>query len=763
MNISLNNSINHSKKLSCSLCNNSINKMHFSIKQKYLEQSHNNRIDNISKTDINKNNPINLSLKPMTSSKIEFFTRPYIKQLSQYSFLTLKKKKDNNVSKYNDNKSMIKYFGTNNENDDKTNIYFNLIKTYYDENGIKFKPKEVDECNITKESEHPKIIGTKMKKKKLSVDNIELHNILNFEKENKTISNNCNIYYSEKEHNKHAQENNDDISKVTITHKKIIKKGKNNKINNINSKPKLFISSGELVYKNRLKQILTSPKTSKKSFSIIYKHNFNSPNYMINNKDGNTFIRVQKNPKIINKVEYKNRKNNSLINKQNIKLININAKNETEEKNIYDFMTYFNKKVNNHKEVPYSKIKNDNLFEEINYNISSNKNQDNKSKTIIFHKKKISDSFDEIKLIRKQLDLRNKSIENNFNNSIFKFPKLNLSSGTHIINNNTSFSRINTYDNNNNYLYKENINKSKISPKRLEKYFNQNKFNKNLLSYKTNNKKTPQTIEVIDIYNMTFKNNFKLTKNKTIDNNSNDTLKENKTNNYNDTNIKNHKNILNSYKNKNKPKKYKKLSQNISYNYDKQKETSILSINKYNNKKDNNKSINNNTNYSNTISSNHIKYIKNIFKQNPYIFSNKNMDFIKFKIKNKSNLNKTFINTFNNNNTYKNNNSKTNRLEKVRKYIIQRKTQRNNINNKINENNKNNNYNKKEFLSPVNKQNNKSCKISVTESPIKNIKIKIKNDNNAQIDIKTAYQKLSGEKDKKSNKKIYIIKRRIKD
>jgi hypothetical protein len=718
--------------------------------------------------------------KSLEKTKTSLFSRPYIKQLSRYSFLTLKNKNDsnNNNNNYKRSENRTKSSereksGINPDKDDKKNIYFNLIKTYYDENGIKLKPKEIEINPINNGIDYPKIIKAKKKKKEISMDKTYKGNTLNFEKRNRTMNNNCNIYFAELEQNE--KQKNFTINKF-ITHKKIIKRGKNNKLNlhpnlnNTNYKQQLTITPVEMMSNGRIKYMLTSPNKSEKYFNKFFHQKYKASNTIVNKEENNSIMNTQKNTLINNTLEDNNTKNDTLYKYKNysININNIPFSNskESEEKNKYDIMNYFNKRISNHKRTPTFNIKGSKLIEGLNsYNSSNIMNTQiytnvniNNGSNLIFHKKKISDSFDEIKIIKKQLDQRNKIMENisypydsiSNKNAQLHSPKFCLNSG--IKHNRTTLSLNNSTNNANDIKNK----KLKISPKSLEKYFNPNQINNNDISYKTHYYKPPSEIEVIDINNITFKKPFKTKKNnKTVENNSvnigkgsYDTDINSKNKNKNKRNI-----ILSSYANKINKKNEKLMSRNISYNFGKEKQLSS-SISNYN------KSLNKNS--VNTINSLNIKYMKNKFKQNPYSFSNEKLNTSKSNmIENSSFITPYYARIYN----YQNDKNKSKNIEKekMKKYIIQRyerkvkkynfDTSYSNINNNI-------------ILSPTNKNNIKH-KISITEpsklSSGNEMKIKKLNMNKLSIDIKNEYRKFLIEKEKKGNKRTYILKRKSKN
>ena len=779
MNISHNNKISHIKKHSCVLYNNSINKIHLKIKQKFLEQTYSSTLGNENNNYENIYMPLYTSIsnnkKSLEKTKTNLFSRPYIKQLSRYSFLTLKNKNDdNNNYKRSENRkksSERKKSGVNLDKDDKKNIYFNLIKTYYDENGIKLKPKETQIYPINNGIDYPKIIKAKKKKKEISMDKIDKGNTLNFEKRNKTMNNNCNIYFAEIDHNE--KQKNFTINKL-ITHKKIIKRGKNNRlnlhhnINNTNYKQQLTISPVDLMNNGKIKYMLTSPNKSEKYFNKFFHHKYKSSNTIVKKEENNSIINTQKNTLINNTLEDNNINDDTLYkyNNYSITINNIPLSNskESEEKNKFDIKNYFNNRIPNHKRTPTFNIKGPQFFEGLNSFNSSNiistqiYSNVNNGSNLIFHKKKISDSFDEIKIIKKQLDQRNKIMENNLcpypynsisnRNGQLHSPKFCLKSG--IKHNHTTFSFHNSTNDVNGIKNK----KIKISPKSLEKYFNPNQINNNDISYKTHYYKPPSEIEVIDINNITFKKPFKTKKNnKTVENNSVN-VNVGKENYDNDKNSNNKKNVILSYKNEINKKNEKLMGRNISYNFNKQKQSSS-SVTNYN------KILNKNS--LNTIYSMNIKYMKNRFKQNPYSFSNEKLNISKSNmIENRSFITPYYARIYN----YQNDKNKSKNIEqeKMKKYIIQRyerKVKKYNFDTSYS--NAKNNI----ILSPTDKKSSTTHKISITEPSVlssgNEMKLKKLNMNKLSIDIKNEYRKLLIEKDKKGNKRTYILKRKSKN
>ena len=159
------------------------------MNQRFLEKTYSSTLENENNNYENIYMPLYTSIsnnkKSLEKTKTSLFSRPYIKQLSRYSFLTLKNKNDNNNNNYKRSENRTKSSerkknGVNLDKDDKKNIYFNLIKTYYDENGIKLKPKEIEINPINNGIDYPKIIKAKKKKKEISMDKIDKGNTLNF-------------------------------------------------------------------------------------------------------------------------------------------------------------------------------------------------------------------------------------------------------------------------------------------------------------------------------------------------------------------------------------------------------------------------------------------------------------------------------------------------------------------------------------------------------------------------------------------------------
>jgi hypothetical protein len=330
--------------------------------------------------------------------------------------------------------------------------------------------------------------------------------------------------------------------------------------NNTNYKKQLAISPVELMNNGKIKYMLTSPNKSEKYFNKFFHLKYKTSNTITNKEENNSLMNTQKNTLINNTLD--DNINNDTLYKYKSYIININNipfsnSKEGEEKNKFDIMNYFNKRISHHKRTPTFNINGNKFIEGLNsYNSSNIMNTQinanvNNGSNLIFHKKKISDSFDEIKIIKKQLAQRNKIMENNpyqYNsisnrNGLLHSPKFCLNN--RIKNSHTSLSLHNSTNNINDIKNK----KLKISPKSLEKYFNPNHINNNDISYKTHYYKPPSEIEVIDINNITFKKPFKTKKNnKTVENNSVNVGKENYDTNINSKNKKNM--ILSSCTNK---------------------------------------------------------------------------------------------------------------------------------------------------------------------------------------------------------------------
>ena len=299
MNISGNNTNNHITKNSCVLYSSNIRKIYYKVKEKTNSQNYNNYNNIISRTKVhNMTNSSNISLnnKPLIEkTKTSLFRMPYIKQLSQYSFLTSKTKNSK------DNISLPKLDGTNNyesnEKDDKTNIYFNLIKTIYDENGKQLKIKKNEIYPLDNEIDFPNKLKTKKKKKKNK-------NNINKEKneQNKIMNTDRNAYFTIL--SKEKDNINKDKSKVL--QRFLIKRG-----NNDVSRKKTS-SFNKCIYNNNKKELITSPCNSEKSWNIFFQ-----------NKSGDFIINdIKKNPLInnsndfLNNNDYLNKKDNSSLSKK---------------------------------------------------------------------------------------------------------------------------------------------------------------------------------------------------------------------------------------------------------------------------------------------------------------------------------------------------------------------------------------------------------------------------------------------------------------
>ena len=284
----------------------------------------------------------------------------------------------------------------------------------------------------------------------------------------------------------------------------------------------------------------------------------------------------------------------------------------------------------------------------------------------------------------------------------------NSSKAYNKINNSSTFS-FSKNSLNNTSINKHKVKKSNISPKRLEKYFlpNEMKSKGNFTSDKKRDKKPNSEFEIIDINNITFHKSFKsMKKVKTSESKSS-----------------------NSSKNNNKKKKNKKFVKNINYNYDNK---TLLKRNKTNINL-----IKDNTSKSNKSNFNKIKNKKNKFNKNigsiskEKVKNNKSTNLIKEQklneliIKN-NNQNKSLINF----NSVKNENSYISKYiikEKEKKYFLQRNNQ------KIK---KKKNIKIEGLLSPNNKRNNISYRITITEPSIICNQLQIKNSTKFPIDIK---------------------------
>ena len=678
MNISPNN-IFLAKKHSCFLNNNNPNNI---LKPKFLEKKYNNLIEDENKIDNNAYNPLNTSLynKSLSRTKSSLLSRPYQRQLSNTSFSTKKKlyKDEYNTFKLNGNK----YLGNNFEKDEKTsNIYYKLIKTFYDENGIKLNSQETKINPINNEF-NSKLIKTKKPTNKKSLDLIYIGNTNDFRRKNEVMNNDYNKYFYQYNNNTNPKSIN--MNKLKITHKKIIKREKNmieNKTkNDINNMTQMPNPAHELSFNEKFKYFFTNPNISEKSFKslINQNHTQKSQNYIKNEKELQKYLEMNKSVKNINKGS-----NNILF---------LNKKESGKKKNKYIIIPHINRKLNQ-----------DN-------NMNSHDNF-----SYIFHKKNPSDSFDNIKLIKKKLDNKNKIIENKEHNLIsshcsFKHPEMYFNSckASNKINNSSTFS-FSKNSLNNTSINKHKVEKSNISPKRLEKYFlpNEMKLKGNFSSDKKRHKKPTSEFEIIDINNITFHKSFKsMKKVKTNESKSSD-----------------------SSKNNNKNKKNKKFAKNITYNYDNK---ILLKRNKTN--------INllDNTSKSNKANFNKIKNKKNKCNKNfgsnnkEKVKNNKSINLIKEqKLNNeliikKNNQNKSLVsfNSVKNDNSYI---SKYIMKEKEKKYFIMRNNPK--IKNKKN-------IKIEGLLSPNNKRNNISYKITITEPSIICNQLQIKNSTKFPIDIK---------------------------
>ena len=92
MNISGNNPNNHINKNSCVLYSSNIRQIYYKVKEKTNSQNYNNYNNIISRTKVNNitsRSNISLNNKPLIEkTNTSLFQRPYIKQLSQYSFFS---------------------------------------------------------------------------------------------------------------------------------------------------------------------------------------------------------------------------------------------------------------------------------------------------------------------------------------------------------------------------------------------------------------------------------------------------------------------------------------------------------------------------------------------------------------------------------------------------------------------------------------------------------------------------------------------------
>ena len=752
--------------------------MNLIIKGKYFEENMHKLYNK--KTQSSLTTRLNTSLnykKKMGKTKTSLFSRPYIKQSSQYCFLT----------NLNDKEKLKK--SRNNEKEDKTNIYFNLIKTYYDENGIKLKPKQIEIFPIDNDIDYPKIIKTK-KKKKEKTDKNNTENILNNENKNKTLNNKCLLYLAQIEKGKQKL-----INKYNLqinNNNAILKRDKNI----IKKTPTSYnMNSGDLINNNKKEATNPSPSLSEKSFNIFFQNK--SHDYIINDIRNNPIINdiagnFNNNNKVSD-IKKTNVINKNINNKKLFELTNFNEK-EYDNNNSNNNIKLFNNKILHHRKIPTTKINDKILTHDLksydyyfnNKSIQTEINNNSNSNSTIFHKKKISDSFDDIKRRKNYKEIRNRYLKNYQSycipiyNSKYKLAKKKNINNFFFISaeyfknqNNKALSWTKKdFNMNNNNINFEDTNKIKISPKQLETYFNPNSdFNQQNLIYKTQYLKSPsdnEINEIIDINNITFKKPFKLVKN---------IKKEN----YSFNGVTNHLNMYNNNRtiesyisNYNNNKNTSNLIQNLSYNC-KQNKSSIINHKKYIT------NINDN-NIPNMIYSYNIKNIKKKFRQDPYNFSYekiknlKNINSFKEPKKTRDEIikkinNKYIINTYNSRNNNKINIDK-NSQEKNKKYIIQRFIRLNKINKNINTKNinNNNNINDNKIENNFNKKlisNNNSSQITKTEPSIINyhinIKKIIKNPNeNKNININDK-QKITIEKEKIGTKKLYVIRKKLKD
>ena len=679
MNISPNN-IFLVKRHSCFLSNNNAK----NIKPTYLEKNYNNIIEHEHKIDDNVYNFLNTSLnnKSLSRTKSSLLSRPYQRQLSNSSFSTKKKlnKDEYNTFKLNGNK----FVGNNFEKDEKiSNIYYKLIKTFYDENGIKLDSKETKINPINNEF-NSKLIKTKKPSNKKSIDLIYIGNTNDFHRKNEVMNNDYNKYFYQYNNSTNPKITN--MNKLKITHKKIIKREKNmieNKTKkDINNMTQIPNSTHELSLNEKFKHIFTNPNISEKTLKLLISQNHNqkSQNIIKNERELQKYLEINKSVKNINKGT-----NNMLF---------LNKKESRKKKNKYIIIPHINRKINQNNNI--------NNPDDLSY---------------IFHKKNPSDSFDNIKLIKKKLDNKNKIIGNKENNLIsshhsFKHPEMhfNSSKAYNKINNSSTFS-FSKNSLNNTSINKYKVEKTNISPKRLEKYFlpNEMKSKGNFASDKKRPKKPNSEFEIIDINNITFHKSFKsMKKVKTSESKS-----------------------PNTSKNNNKNKKNKKF-ENITYNYDnktllKRNKTNINLIkdNTFNTSKSNKPNFNKIKNKKNKGSKNIGSINKEKANHNKSINLIKGQRINELRIK-KSNQNKSSISF----NSVKNSNSY------ISKYLIKEKEkniflQRNNpkVRNKKN-------INIEGLLSPNNKRNNISYRITITEPSIICNQLQIKNSTKFPIDIK---------------------------
>jgi len=672
------------KKHSCFLFNNNANNI---IKPKYSGRKNNIFIGYEHKIDDNTYNPLNTSSnnKSLSRTKSSLLSRPYQRQLSKGSFSTKKKL---NKDEYN----TFKLNGNDFEKDEKTsNIYYKLIKTFYDENGIKLNNQETKTNQINNDF-NSKLIKTKKPINKKSLDLIYIGNTNDFHSKKESMNNDYNKYSYQYNNNTNPKITN--MNKLKITHKKIIKREKNlieNKTkNDINNMTQMPNSTHELSFNEKFKYIFTNPNISEKSFNLLINQNYNQTlqNYIKNEKEIPKYLEIDKSIK--------------KINKEHNHILFLNKKESGKKKNKYIIIPYINKKIN--------KDNNKNESDDFSY---------------IFHKKNPTDSFDNIKLIKKKLDNKNKSIQNKEYSMIsshysFNHPEMYFNSckANNKINNSPTFS-FSKNSLNNTSINKSKMEKSNISPKRLEKYFlpNEMKSKGNFVSDKKRHKKPTSEFEIIDINNITFHKSFKsMKKVKTSESKS-----------------------PNSSKNNNKNKKNKKLEKKINYNYDnktllKRNKTNINLIKDITSKsnKANFNKIKNNKNKSKKSSGNINKEKVKRNKSINLIKEQKSNDLI---IKN-NNQNKSLIsfNSVINDNSYIN---KYIMKEKEKKHFLQR-------NNPKMKNKKNIKIDG--LLSPNNKRNNISYKITITEPSIICNQLQIKNSTKFPIDIKIEQNILNNSK-----------------
>ena len=499
MNISGNNPNNHINKNSCVLYSSNIRQIYYKVKEKTNSQNYNNYNNIISRTKVNNitsRSNISLNNKPLIEkTNTSLFQRPYIKQLSQYSFLTSKTKNSK------DNISLPKLDGTNNyensEKDDKTNIYFNLIKTYYDENGKKLKIKKNEIYPIDNEIDFPNKLKNKKKKKKNN------NNKKNYE-QNKIMNTDCNAYYTilSKDNDNFNKDKSKDLQRFLI------------KRENKDVSRKKTSSFNKCIYNNNKKEIIASPCNSEKSYNIFFQ-----------NKSGDFIINdIKKNPLINNRNDFfknndylNNNDNSSLSKKANISNISFSKDKEKNiNKNLSNIIEYFNKRICGHQFIPIKTIGAIKISPQLNSS-SFNTLNNHRSNKCIFHKKKISD----LSINNKYFNLQksNKKDEDDrplsdithvdsFESLKQKLKKEHISCKNNISHHNMILA-CDIFNNN----YNINLNNMKISPKNLEKYFNPNQISKENLSFKNKYIKIPEEKENIDINNITFKKPFFLSKN----------------------------------------------------------------------------------------------------------------------------------------------------------------------------------------------------------------------------------------------------------